>query len=251
MAAHLGAEGRGYANLYESGLPIYSADRSTPRHAVECTMPWGDCELERESVPIPDGAVPARNVDGHMAVIDWSTRKAYEFWQAQKVDGTWKTSWGGVVDIDGEGRPGAAVGAGVSLLAGIVRTFEIAGGRIEHALTFTTDACPHVYRYPATKSDGTASPDDCIPEGARIQLDPSIDVDAIPGITPGERAVARALQVYGGYAVDNGGAVMGFGFENPVGKADPYPAAGFEWDYWHMPHIPWDRLRVLRQWDGR
>ena len=27
-------------------------------------------------------------------------------------------------------------------------------------------------------------------------------------------------------------------------------AAGFTGDYYNMPHIPWNRLRVLRDWQG-
>ena len=84
-----------------------------------------------------------------------------------------------------------------------------------------------------------------------MQLDPKIDVNKIPDITRGERIVATALQVYGAYGVDNGGAKIAFTFEKPTaGKPDPYPEAGFPWDYWHMPHIPWNRLRVLNRWDG-
>ena len=36
---------------------------------------------------------------------------------------------------------------------------------------------------------------------------------------------------------------------DPAG--DPYPSVGFGWDYYHMSHIPWNKLQVLRQWDGR
>ncbi len=46
---------------------------------------------------------------------------------------------------------------------------------------------------------------------------------------------------------------MSVEFENPVGDpaGDPYPGAGLAWDYYHMSHIPWNKLQVLRQWDGR
>jgi len=84
-----------------------------------------------------------------------------------------------------------------------------------------------------------------------VLLDPSLDVDAIPGITPGERAVAKALQTYGAYNRDNAGAPMAFAFEKPVNnESDPYPSAGFPWDYYDMPHIPWTSLRVLRSWNA-
>ena len=40
-----------------------------------------------------------------MVVIDRSTGKVYEFWQARKInDAYWETSWGGVVDIRATGE---------------------------------------------------------------------------------------------------------------------------------------------------
>src|SRR5437868_811729 len=88
-------------------------------------------------------------------------------------------------------------GAVVGRLAGVVRTQELVQGVIPHALVFSTDsACPDVYRYPATKTDGASWASPCIPEGARVQLDPSLNVDALPGLTAGERTIAKALQTY-------------------------------------------------------
>ena len=153
--------------------------------------------------------------------------------------------------MTGPGTPGEAVGSNISRLAGVVRTAEIARGRIDHALVFSTNnACRGVYRYPATKTDGPSDRSDCIPEGARVQLDPSLDVASMPGLTKAERVVAKALQTYGAYAMDIGGANMAFIFEDPSGRADPYPAAGLGWDYIGMDGIPWSKLRVLRNWNG-
>ena len=247
MVSYLsGAAHPGVADIYEFGVPVWDANAATPRYHVNCTEPWGACGLEQTTVPIPDNAKPSYGSDGAMVVIDWSTRKMYEFWQAGKVNGTWQTSWGGVNNVDGDGTTNGPIGAGVSRLAGVVRTGEIAQGRINHALVFSTNnACQSVYRYPATKTDGLSARSDCLPEGTRIQLDPSINVDAIAGMSPGERAVAKALQTYGAYAVDNGGANMAFVFETPSGEADPYPGVGMSWDYYGFDHIPWNRLRVL------
>lgn len=245
----------GIANLYDYGWTVYHADASTPRYRVDCTMNWGTCELEQEPVPIPDGAKPTPGSDGHMVVVDSSTRKSYEFWQYSFNGGRPYTSWGGVSNVDGDGRDGESVGAGVSGLAGMVLAHEISQGRIDHALGFSTKFCQGPdggtnFRYPATKTDGKFFGAGAVPEGARVQLDPSVDVDAIPGITQGEKIVAKALQKYGAYALDCGAANMGFGFENPLGKPNPYPAAGFAWDYYGMDHLPWHRMRVLRNWNG-
>ena len=191
-----------------------------------------------------------------MVVIDRKAGRVYDFWQAERVsESRWTTSWGtwAPLEDDEVGREsGGSTGAGINLLAGVVRTSEIRAGRIEHALAFASAlSCRDVYRYPATKTDGKAPAELCVPQGARFRLDPSIDVTAIRGITPGEIAVAQALQTYGGYVRDSAESSLAVAFEAPRGDDDPYAdIAGFPWDYYDMPHIPWERLQVLRQWDG-
>jgi hypothetical protein len=248
-AAHLAAGV--HADLYEFGTPVFQVPGgSGTRQDVGCLEDWGPCLLK--DVPMPDGARPSPGSDGSMIVVDAARRKVFDFWRMRRTGGGWAASWGTANPLYGKGdEHGGAVGAGFSGLAGLVRAFEIRQGRIDHALHFSTDnACAGRFAYPATKTDGASSAADCVPEGARVQLDPSVDVAAIPGITPGERTVARAMQVYGAYNRDNGGAPMAFGFENPAGRADPYPAAGLTPDYYAFPHIPWKRLRVLASWNG-
>lgn len=238
------------ADLYEYGVPVFTGTEATPRYRVRCTMPWGPCPLERQPVPIPGHARPSPGSDGAMAVIDEPGGRVYDFWQARKVREQWVASWGAVNPLTGTPTDGAT-GAAIPLLAGLVRLTDIRQGRIEHALTFSSSlACHGVFRYPALKTDGLSRSVDCIPEGARVQLDPSIDVDRLPGLTVGERMIAKALQKYGAYCRDRGGALMAIIFENPAGKPDPYPSVGLRWDYYGMSHIPWRGLRVLRSWRG-
>jgi len=137
----------------------------------------------------------------------------------------------------------------------VVRVEEIARGRIDHALVFSTNnPCRDDHRYPATKTDGDSSRADCVPEGARVQLDPSIDLDTV-ALTSAERTIATALQIYGAYAVDTGGAPMAFYFEvasdsTPSHPGSVYTDAGLTKDYYSLANIPWEGLRVLRSWDG-
>lgn len=249
MVRSLAADGRAYANLYDYGIPIYQVGDSTVLRRVECTKPWGTCDLERNRVPIPVVARPNFGSDGVMVLVHPRRDKVFEFWQARKSTSGWRTSWGTVTRPSGDARNGAT-GSGISRLAGIIRAEEMAARRIPHALVFSTDnACRDRYRYPATKTDGLSDRLDCIPEGARVQLDPAVDLADIP-MPPGERVVARALQRYGAYVVDVGAENMAFGFEKPTSTRDPYPAAGLLWDYFAMKKIPWESLRVLRRWDG-
>jgi len=252
------------ANLYDYGGPVFNAYASTPKVTVTSTAGWGPDPFAGQAVPMPPGAGPNPGSDGHLAVIDWSTSRVYEFWQLSQVDAThWTTSWGQIVPdvVNGVGNEtltgGSSTASNISALGGLARAYEMRQGHIDHALQFASDAVtPTDFRWPALKTDGSNMSGQplaaTIPEGARIQLDPSIDLAAIPGITAGELIVGRALQRYGAYCTDQGGARMGFGFENPAGDAagDPYPGVGFAWDYYQMGHIPWDRIRVLRSWNG-
>lgn len=246
------------ADLYEFGFGIYNADASTPRRTVSCRKKdWGGCPFAGMSVPLTADMVPPKGSDGQISVIDWSTRTVYEMWQYRWSNGHPSAAWAAWTSFDGDGvtRPpygvGSVRGSGFAVLAGVVRTHEIQQGEIRHALEFSTSKCQRgVFREPAFKTDGWVDSPDAIPEGARVQLDPSLDLDAIPGITTGEKILARALQVYGAYNVDCGGAPMAIGFELPhPGLADTYPAAGLMYDYYELKHIPFDKLRVLATWD--
>lgn len=255
IAAFLGQEV--VADLYEFGIAIYEVDESTTPVAVDCTEEWGTCPLEDGLHRIPDQAQPAPGDDGTLVVIDWSERRTVELWQAvQRSDELWSTSWGTTTPIDGTGIPDVfGNGAGVSHLAGVIRVEEIAEGRIDHALAFSTNnACRDVYRFPATKTDGQSSQVDCVPEGARIQLDPAVDLNRLD-LTPAERTIAEALQTYGAYAIDIGGAAVAFYFEIAADAThtDPgsvYTGAGLSNDYFALDAIPWGHLRVLNTWDG-
>ncbi|MET0452911.1 MAG: hypothetical protein ABW137_13865 [Mycobacterium sp.] len=245
-------DGNLHAALVEFGIPIFSADAQTPTYTVPCrATDWGPCPFDGRQIPIPDGARPHTGSDGAMVVVDESTRTSYEFWQAINSDGGWSTEFAAINDIDGSGWSGAATGSGASRLAGVIRIAEVQQGSISHALAMqTNNVCEGAPRPPALKSDGRSTSPDCLPEGARLQLDPSLDLDSL-NLTAGERMVAVAMQRFGGYIVDVGGAPLSVSFEmDPASRSDfigsAYQEAGFRWDYDGMTDIPWQRLRVVQ-----
>jgi hypothetical protein len=258
MVARLSRTGQAYANLYAYGIPIYTATATTPRYRVACDQEgeWGACPLTQQLMPIPTDALPSTGTDGAMVVIDPASGTIGEYWRARRVGSGWQAGWGAVNTLSGSGWGGASTGAGASRLGGVVRVDEIAAGVINHALVVQTDnACAGRYRAPALKTDGQSVRSDCIPEGARIQLDPTINLSAIPGLTPGERAVARAMQVYGAYVIDVAGTSMSVSFERArdatsTSPGATYTRAGLSWDYYGMPRVPWKRMRVLTTWQG-
>lgn len=258
MVAQAARTGMVHANLYEYGIPIYTATASTPKHAVDCTGPatWGVCPFESRAMPIPAGAVPNRGSDGVMAVIDTATGTVGEYWQVNSpARSSTSTTWGAVNLVSGSGWGGSSTGAGASRIGGVVRIAEIEAGVIDHALVMQSDnVCKDVFRPPALKTDGESTRRDCLPAGARLQLDPGLDVSTIDGITPGEVTVARALQIHGAYVIDRADTSLSISFElapdaTSSSPGSVYQEAGFAWDYYGMPNIPWDKLRVLDAWE--
>jgi hypothetical protein len=216
---------------------------------------WGPDPFGTETAPIPNNTPLPTGGDKAVAIQDKSRCLTYNFLHLTPTATSWKAEFGALARIDGDGREtdgGSSTGSDIARFAAVVRANEIQRGEIKHAMFFSTNmAAAGGFRFPAAKTDGVnmagvATP---LPEGARVQLDPSIDLAAIPGITPFELTVGRALQRYGAYCGDNGGARVALIFEY-VPKLKPYKAAGADGDYYGMPHIPWGSLRVLRSSDG-
>ena len=268
---------------------IYEVDGDTERKIrATCTEPWGTCELADSTqnnaggVPIPAGATGAPANDAHMVIWDVKNQISYDFWQYRYPNNSapeGQTSWGGVVSTAGNGvdspsgrlGAGGATGSNIARLAGIIRVAEVKAGLIEHALVGpTTNSCAS-YRWPALKSDGWSSRSDCLPEGARMQLDPSIDLNQVQGLRPIDRMVAKALQTYGWYNIDNGGSFNGsetgwtVQFESDqtaTGTSCPavgatYCAAGAGGEYDALRGtLPdgsslYSHMRVLNSWNGQ
>lgn len=252
------------ANLYNYSVALVSASEvtsTTPRYDVTMTKAWGSDPFGSTTVPIPLGTKIPPGSDGHVAILDPTTGQAYGIWQAKynSSTNTWSGSWGGMTSLNGDGidRSGSATAAAIARYAGVVTAAEFsaaiaANTGINHALAFSTDLAGPDFVYPAIKSDGqnwagVATP---IPEGYRIQLNPDINVDAIAGMTPGERVIAKTLQTHGAYVVDQGAARMAFAFEllDDATSSSPgavWKNAGLAWDYYDMKSIPWSQLRVL------
>jgi hypothetical protein len=255
------AGGSHIANMVDFGTTMVrtGVTAATPRYDVqfEYVPEWGSDPFGTETMPIPAGTVVPPGTDGHVSIVDPTTQQIYSLWAAN-FNGTVKTAgFGAKVALYGDGREitGSSTGANLCRYAGVVGEDELIAGNINHALFFSTDmARLTTFRYPAVKTDGSnlVGSSVTIEEGARVQLNPAVNVDAIPGITAGERTVAKALQTYGAYCGDNGGGRMAFIFEYTAATIQQtrYPSVGLAWDYFDMSHIPWNQLRVLNSWNG-
>ncbi len=201
-------------------VPIFFADSSTTSYDVNITDPnWG---FIMDGVPIPDNAAPDPEEDGHMCIIDNSSGIEYDFWQAEKQGNTWSASWGNNISIYSTGTYPWGAGArasGFALTAGLILPKEFEQGIIDHALVFSLD--PSLVKQggpilPATDSDGYSSDPFALPEGARLQLDPSINLD-YRNLTSSEKIIAKVLQEYGMILGDIGGGSPEIYAANPIG----------------------------------
>lgn len=232
--------------------PVYFADASTPRVTLVCSgyvsvierdgsrnlIPTG----EMTNVPLPAGATPSEGTDGQIIVIDVATGDEYDIWRFQSPN----VCENATKYVQGIRRSAVepnygSRGAGVPYLAGLIRPWEIAAGRIEHALAFgymisRLDRCV----WPAGKTDGDDDRPDAIPQGARLRLDPAVDVEQIPGLDAAGRVIARALQEYGMILIDNSGS-------NKIYVEDNLTADwGTQIVATTVSAIPVERLQVLR-----
>jgi hypothetical protein len=240
MIATIGQSSNGGVLTSDStqySYPVYVADLSTPRYDVPCTKykctvvtPAGTTTTTVLSrVPIPAQALASAGSDGQMIIIDSANGTEYDLWQAVKTSSGWSVSNGSAYNVLWDGAPSryGSRGAGVPYFAGLIRPWEIAQGHIDHAIAFAYPG-PAAGRctYPASKTDGASTSSMAIPEGARLQLDPTLDsadFDRL-GLNSTARIIARALQRYGMIVIDRSGRPKMYA-ENLA--ANPYATASW------------------------
>jgi hypothetical protein len=205
--------------------PVYYVSALTPREPVTISG-WfsnvtdGGRSLTNQRrgsimLPIPAGAAAAAGSDAQMILIDPIAGDEWGVWQLQLAAGGWQATngyhynirWSGVPPLGSGDSFFVSRGAGVPYLTGLVRPCEILRGRIDHALAFAYDYPSGEFVYPATKSDGKGTGPGAMPEGTRLQLDPNLTEAQIRawGCAGPCLTIARALQVYGMYVIDNAG----------------------------------------------
>lgn len=206
-------------NIHSWTIPVYHADASTPRYNLSCeNAEWVN------PIPIPDETVCDPKSDGHTIVIAWNEQVIYDFWRGpyggpgnwwmqpdQSCVYKWELNGDGVATWEGEmGGVKHTLGWGcrastVPLIAGLIRRHELEAGVIPHALAFAMGSGAQsgwIVSPPALTTDGYDNSWNGIPEGARLQLDPSYDIS---GLSPAGQIIAKALQDYGMFLVDNSG----------------------------------------------
>ena len=186
---------------------------------------WTDVD-----VPIVESMWQEPTRDGHIIIVDPFKMKAWEMskfkWE-QTPEGAIPTSttfnvWdlkgtGYALPLDGQRwhmRGGR--GSGFPVLAGLIRPEELAAGEIRHALllVFSKNRKGRGDKEifispPAVRSDGQFEGEQFPIQGMRFQLNPELtesDFDEW-GLSREGKIVARALQHYGMFLGDDGGAM--------------------------------------------
>jgi hypothetical protein len=263
----------GYPNIGADAYstPIYRVSRRTKRVPVELEGD-GSPSLRRilsQGVPIPPGAQPARGTDGHMTIYQPSTDTLWEFWRARRTSNGWEASWAGAMRnvsrnpgyYDSKawgGRPlkypegwnWGSTATSLPVAGGTVTLAELRRGRINHALAIALpNVCRDVFSWPAQRSDGSYGSADCIPQGAHLRIDPSVNVDGLP-LHPVAKLLAQAAQRYGMIVRDGTRVSAQFFLESPdPGRPSPYTGPGGLYrgaDPWEiLQGFPWRSLQVL------
>ena len=237
--------------------PVYTVPATQPRVRVRLDRDAVDPALVSAfaSVPLPDDAAPAPGTDGELVVWQPSTNTMWEFWRLRRGERGWLATWGGRLDDVSSGpghfaEPQADWGTSASSLAlagGLITPRELREGRIDHALAL---AVPYtragVFSLPAQRTDGESPCPQAVPEGARLRLDPNLDIDAL-GLPPAVAALARAAQRYGIIVRDQADTLAFYAQSAVSLGTNPYPELfGGQAPYELLRSFPWSHLQLLR-----
>jgi hypothetical protein len=202
---------------------VIEAPASTPTTSVTFTQ-VGTWTISK--IPVTSAVFAAVDFfksqgDGDSSICLYSDADGvfFDFWAFYDTGGgTFTVGTGAVFPVNGPGwwnnydTPWAGAAAGGSYCGGLIRPSEWAAGQINHALQ---GAFPHHlnlsgavngFIFPATTTDGggTNTTQD-LPEGALLQLDPSLTDQQLlaMGVPSADLPICHAMQTYGWYNNDS------------------------------------------------
>jgi hypothetical protein len=187
------------------GIPITVVD-GAPRVAVR--FEYAD-ESDRVRYPLSTSTriEGGWNADGdrHAIVVDAATCQLFETWSTRRTSSGWTAGSGAVWSLTSNAlRPAgwtSADAAGLPILPGLLRYDEVARGKVDHAIRFTTSITDRRYLWPARHQAGSVSDASYPPMGARFRLKASFDISGFPTQA---QVVLRAMKTYGLVLADNG-----------------------------------------------
>ncbi len=264
-----GAEASGegpWINTTNWSIPVYTVPANQPTVSVQLTNHAPEATLSSawSAVPLPANAIPAVGTDGTLIVWQPSSDKLWEFHRlVHEDDGNWSATWGGaMMNVSAnrgaygpEAWPGARSWWGISasslsLVGGLISFEDFAKGQINHALEM---AIPNirgeVYASPAERSDGKSANPLALPEGARLRLNPALNLASLhlPRVT---MMLAEAAQRYGIVVTDFARVPEIFAQDPIPTGTNPYagPHGYFEGKYPDqlLASFPWGQLELVK-----
>jgi len=249
-------------NSTSYSTPVYTVPVDQARVPVKIdTSTPSNLQGAFSSVPIPADAKPAGGNDRHMVIWQPATDTYWEMWRAERRSDGWHASWGAATREASKNKgyfeqgswPGAetywgATSSKLTLAGGLMRTEELANGRIDHALALGLPGLrANTLAAPARRSDGRLSDADSLPMGARLRIDPDLDLDTLD-LPPAVRTMAEAAQRYGMIVHDTSGGVALYAEDPAQTGSNPYPELlGADYPrnlYRLMGRFPWKHLQV-------
>jgi hypothetical protein len=263
--------GRGvWINWNQYSVPVYRVPADQPTLPVTLDTPNPALQRAWKAVPIPPSAAPAPGVDASLVVYQPSTDRMWEFWQLSKQSDGFHARWGGAMASistnpgyysplawpnlsSSEGWGWGSSASSLPAVAGLMTISELRSGHIDHALAVSVAQACTWFVWPAQRTDGASTDPNCLPEGAHLRLDPSLDLPSL-NLPPIAQMMATAMQRYGIIVHDTSNSSVSFFAEQPADGSDPYdgPNGIFgglqEWQF--LPQIPWGHLRLLQMGPG-
>lgn len=200
--------GQAWVNYDSYSHPISFADRTDP----VVTMTDTDRGLSwKERIPVR--ARIAAGTDAHMHVITPDRKRVIEHWVTKRRrNGSYTCRHRAVVELAGSGIDGGARAYGGSAIGGLIRSWEVREGLVQHplAIALRVEQMRLGPVWPASSDDNTPDYTGPIPMGSYFAIPPDVDLTDLGLQSRAARVVARACQDYGVYVVDSGGAAALF-----------------------------------------
>ncbi|HST56620.1 MAG TPA: hypothetical protein VLJ42_12110 [Solirubrobacteraceae bacterium] len=211
--ASIGATGRLHPDFGSNpsyGIPYAVAGARQPKVPIRFTAYGG--ESDPGPYPIPPGAPVEGNPgpsdhggDRHVLVLQLSSCKLYELYDAHRAGAGWEAGSGAVFNLRSNAlRPDgwtSADAAGLPIFPLLVRYDEVRAGRITHALRMTVQRTQQGFIHPATHYASSNTDPRLPPMGLRLRLKASFDTSGYHGEA---LVVLTALKRYGLIVADNG-----------------------------------------------
>lgn len=211
------ASGAMTANLIAQKAPAVNYDNwSVAVFQASDSDPWVTLSVGRDGYPkkdltvqVPANTQATAGSDRHVSIVSPDRTTVYDMYKMVKVSDTqWTAQVGYVTSLDGSATGAGTRAAAVPAMAGLIRTQELASSSINHAvaLALKNTQLKSGYVWPAASQDSySADYSGQIPMGTLFAIPPTVDVSTL-GLSTEGLALARALQGYGAYVVDQAGS---------------------------------------------